>query len=161
MPARPLQCQVVTLLPCPEKALALCEQGWSRTKGSAQPHRLLLSMEMALTPLPPFPVTHCCTGCSSPSPTLRKKQKQRCNTKSDSGKCVQSFKYLPPASGALGVAPLVGCSPALSAQKRREVLHGSFKAPTFVCLFQQGGESKQQAEEIYLKAALQKQLETT
>lgn len=65
------------------------------TKGSARPQRLLLSMEMALTPLPPFPVTHCCTGCSFPSPTLSKKQKQRCNTKSDSGKCVQSFKYLP------------------------------------------------------------------
>lgn len=89
------------------------------------------------------------------------KSKRRGVTQGVTLASVPKLQIPPPASETLGGAPWVGCTPALSAQKRKEVLHGSFKAPTFVCLFQQGGESKQQAEEIYLKAALQKQLETT
>lgn len=110
MPARPLQC--ATLLPsfpAMRRDLALCEHGWSRTNGPAQPYRLLLSMEIILTPLPPFPVTHRLQlSLTNADGIVSKKQKQRCDTKSDSGKCVQSFKYLPLLVGPWGQPHLWG-----------------------------------------------------
>lgn len=121
-------------------------------------------MEMEiLAPHPPFHMTHCCRGYRFSSPKLGmllvKSKNLICSTQNDFGECSQSSGRLPlPASVAL-VQLCRRDAPPHTAQQRRGALGRPCKAATLVCLLEARRTTKAATgDEIYLKAALLKQL---